>query len=598
MKIWKMMLAAFCFTVLQLTGCSVSEPVLSQDVYQAGQDGADEMMPQNVVKGGHQINPSIARDSAGHYVVVWLDYRNGVRSVYGKKIQTNGYTVWDDKKLNGTDLTINSSYNQTPKVALDPWNNIYIVFAQSSGNLRLRKLNASGAAVWEVRVDNSTYPAEWVNHDLAIDGSGNVYVVYQRASANGGGSFLAKYNSSGSRLWYNRNAGGIGNIPSIAVAGSYVFVAGNGTLARIDANGNTLWRILPGSGRSRIAADTSGNVYWTRTASYSVYYSRYNASGSRTAGPLTIASGTSTYPKDSQEIAINASREKFIVFRDRFSRSGTADYTIRGQKINSSEQLVWTAGGREICRADTIVQYTPDVEADPRGGLFAVWRDYRYDSTWYTWGNGLTAGGARYWSADLHISNPVWPPSSSSSSSVASSSSSSAAFDPAKALVLYAETIAQNVTWGVDINTNQSPSSPNVLSFDTTTAGEGTRSFKIKVNSNVFNVNWLRYPLVTYLDLSAYANGSLNFMVKAPKDLAVSIHVAENYDIMVQLTNGMYGFKNNNTWCTVKIPMSVYTAKGVDLTRLYGYLKFYGGYYQGITGGEEYFFDKVYFYKQ
>ncbi len=187
--------------------------------------------------------------------------------------------------------------------------------------------------------------------------------------------------------------------------------------------------------------------------------------------------------------------------------------------------------------------------------------------------------------------------SSSSSSSVANSSSSSAAFDPAKALVLYAETIAQNVTWGVDINTNQSPSSPNVLSFDTTTAGEGTRSFKIKVNSNVFNVNWLRYPLVTYLDLSAYANGSLNFMVKAPKDLAVSIHVAENYDIMVQLTNGMYGFKNNNTWCTVKIPMSVYTAKGVDLTRLYGYLKFYGGYYQGITGGEEYFFDKVYFYK-
>jgi hypothetical protein len=154
------------------------------------------------------------------------------------------------------------------------------------------------------------------------------------------------------------------------------------------------------------------------------------------------------------------------------------------------------------------------------------------------------------------------------------------------------------VTWFSDINTNQSPTSPNVLTFDTTTAGEGSKCFKIKVNSNLFNVNWLRYPLVTYLDLSAYASGTLNFMIKATKYISVGIHIAENYDIMVHLTNnGMYGFTTNNTWCKVTIPMSVYVAKGLDLTRNYGYLKFYGGYYEGIAGGEEYYIDKVYFYK-
>lgn len=172
-------------------------------------------------------------------------------------------------------------------------------------------------------------------------------------------------------------------------------------------------------------------------------------------------------------------------------------------------------------------------------------------------------------------------------------------FDPALALVLFSETHAQNVVWGTDINTNQTPTSPNELSFDTSTAGEGSKCFKIKVNSNMFEVNWLRYPLVTYLNLTAYTNGSLRFMIKATRYISVSIHVVANYDIMVHLTNnGMYGFYTNNTWCSVVIPMSEYVAKGLTFTSLYGYLKFYGGFYEGIVGGEEYYIDDVYFYKK
>jgi hypothetical protein len=172
-------------------------------------------------------------------------------------------------------------------------------------------------------------------------------------------------------------------------------------------------------------------------------------------------------------------------------------------------------------------------------------------------------------------------------------------FNPSLALVLYSETHAQNVVWGTDINTNEGPSDPNILTFTNQTAGEGTQCFKIKVNSNMFDVNWLRYPLVTYLDLTAYTNGSLRFMIKATKYISVSIHTAENYDIMVHLPNeGMYGFTTNNTWCNVIIPMSAYVAKGLTFTSLYGYLKFYGGYYEGIVGGEEYYIDDVYFYKQ
>ncbi len=170
--------------------------------------------------------------------------------------------------------------------------------------------------------------------------------------------------------------------------------------------------------------------------------------------------------------------------------------------------------------------------------------------------------------------------------------------NPLLAFVLYAETLTKNVVWPTDINTNQSPSSPNVISFDTTTAGEGSESFKIKVNTLSFEVNFLRYPLVTYLDLTAYSAGTLRFMIKAPKDIAVGIHMVANYDIMEKLTNGMYGFKTNNTWCSVSIPISNFVNRGVDITRLYGWVKFYGGSLQGISGGEEYYIDRVFFYKQ
>jgi hypothetical protein len=86
-------------------------------------------------------------------------------------------------------------------------------------------------------------------------------------------------------------------------------------------------------------------------------------------------------------------------------------------------------------------------------------------------------------------------------------------------------------------------------------------------------------------------------MIKRTKNIAVGIHIAANYDIMQQLSNGMYGYYTNNTWCSVSIPMSNFIAKGVNLTTLYGWVKFYGGYYEGVEGSEEYYIDKVYFYK-
>lgn len=170
--------------------------------------------------------------------------------------------------------------------------------------------------------------------------------------------------------------------------------------------------------------------------------------------------------------------------------------------------------------------------------------------------------------------------------------------DPASALVLYSETLAENVVWGTDINTNISAGAPTI-SFVNTTAGEGSQSFKIHVNSSMFEVNFLRYPLVTYLNLTAYTNGSLRFMIKATKYVSVGIHMAANYDILVHLTNnGMYGFYTNDTWCSVVIPMSNYVAKGLTLTSIYGWVKFYGGYYEGIAGGEDYYIDNVFFYKK
>jgi protein involved in ribonucleotide reduction len=150
----------------------------------------------------------------------------------------------------------------------------------------IAKYDSSGNEVWTRQFGTSGH--DWANAMVA-DGSGNIYVAgwtegifSGQASSGSGDAFIAKYDSSGNKVWTRQFgtsgddyanamvADGSGNI---YVAGwtDYTFVAqtllvdSDSFIAKYDSSGNELWtRQFGTSGNDSayaMAADGSGNIY-------------------------------------------------------------------------------------------------------------------------------------------------------------------------------------------------------------------------------------------------------------------------------------------------------------------------------------------------
>jgi hypothetical protein len=361
-------------------------------------------LPTISVASYSQKNMSIARDASGNMIMVWIDSRNGAIDVYGAKYNASGTKLWGDTKLNQSVL-LDGVWDQYPKVACDSSSNIYVSYAVSTGNLRLLKYNTNGSFLWDRQADSAAYSAEWCLHDLAVDSSNNIYVIYQRYGPQGTGSYLSKFDTNGTKLWGDKYSG-MGNDPSIASNAGYTYVASkSGNIARIDASGNQVWTAGLGSlTQVRLAVDASGNVCAVYNTNFNVFYVKYNTGGSLAAGPIQISNAGQIYlGKELADIATDSSNNKYIVFRDRYNTGNGYDYTLRGQKLNASDTAQWTSGGVMFCRDDFTDQSGADVATDGSGGLFAIWVDSRLSSTSNVYANKVLSGGTRAWSSDLQI---------------------------------------------------------------------------------------------------------------------------------------------------------------------------------------------------
>ncbi len=361
-------------------------------------------LPTTSVSSYRQTNMSIARDASGNMIMVWIDSRNGAIDVYGAKYNASGTKLWGDTKLNQSVL-LDGAWDQYPRVACDSSNNIYVSYAVSSSNLRLLKFDTNGTFLWDQQADSAAYSAEWCLHDLAVDSSNNIYVIYQRYGPQGTGSFLSKFDTSGTKLWGDKYSG-MGNDPSIASNAGYTYVASkSGSIARIDASGNQVWTAPLGSlSQVRLAVDASGNVCAVYNTNFNVFYVKYNTGGSLAAGPTQISNTGEMYlGKDLADIATDSSNNKYITFRDRYNTGSGYDYTLRGQKLNASDAAQWTPGGVMFCRDDFADQSGAEVVTDGSGGLFAIWMDSRVSSTSNLYANKILSSGTRAWSTDLAL---------------------------------------------------------------------------------------------------------------------------------------------------------------------------------------------------
>ncbi len=230
----------------------------------------------------HDRAMEIAVDGSGN--VYLIGYETGAASnqdIWIGKYNSDGTELWTrtyDGPANGWDIGMD--------IAVDGSGNVYVIGTVSvSGqlaNIWVRKYDGDGNEVWTKTYNGAA--DDWDNgSDIAVDGSGNVYVAgYETVSGQGLNVWVRKYDGDGNVVWTKTYDGAdndrdISN--SIALDGSgNVFVIGSETVTgqdrniwirKYDGSGSELWtRTYNGISDGRdegngIAVDENGNVYVT-----------------------------------------------------------------------------------------------------------------------------------------------------------------------------------------------------------------------------------------------------------------------------------------------------------------------------------------------
>ena len=165
------------------------------------------------------------------------------------KYDTSG-VIQFQKKLSGA-----TSSDKGSDLALDSSGNVYVVGASNDGpsnNFQIAKYNSSGAVQWQRRLGNES--SNDVGFGISLDSSNNVYVTGVQ-TYNGGGNIcpqIAKYDSSGAIQWQRRLSPASGDDYFYGVAaGSSVYACG---FSQAAGNNNLLL----------VKYDTSGTLQWQK----------------------------------------------------------------------------------------------------------------------------------------------------------------------------------------------------------------------------------------------------------------------------------------------------------------------------------------------
>jgi uncharacterized delta-60 repeat protein len=224
---------------------------------------------------------AIAVDNSGNVYVTGYSYSGSYSDYATIKYNSNGVQQWV-KRYNGPGNSDNRAY----AIAVDNSGNVYVTgYSWGSGTVTdyaTIKYNSLGDTLW-VRRYNGPGNSYDEASDIAVDGSGNVYVT---GGSFGPGTFYdyatIKYNANGAQQWvarYNGSGNNDDGTRAIAVdSESNVYVTGysygsgtDGDYATIKYNSNGVqqWTVRyngPGNsqdGASAMALDSAGNIYIT-----------------------------------------------------------------------------------------------------------------------------------------------------------------------------------------------------------------------------------------------------------------------------------------------------------------------------------------------
>jgi hypothetical protein len=302
-----------------------------------------------------QIQPAIAIDADGDFVVAWASYQNGNYDIFAQRFNAAGAKQGGEIAVNST----KAGGQVQPSVAMDAAGNFVITWTSGQGvggsnEVIFQRYNSSGVAQGPETQANNTTGGSQNNPAVAMDGSGNFVIAWQSVEASTEIRFR-RFNAAGNAFAgdavANISAGDQAN-PAIAMEPTGEFVIawdGNGPG---DAQG-IFFRRYNASGVGQDAADVRANstlnnataptiginsrgdfaIAWTNNdaSGTGVFAQQFFATGSK-SGPEFRANTTTAGSQIEATLGSNSDGDIFVAWRsDGQDGSGAGVYAQRYQ---------------------------------------------------------------------------------------------------------------------------------------------------------------------------------------------------------------------------------------------------------------------------
>ena len=300
--------------------------------------------------GARQYTPAVAVDGSGSFIVVWEDRRNIDGDIYARRYAADGTPLGANFRVNDDS---GGAGQRSPAVAVDGSGNVVVVWTDErsdpNGDIYAQRYAADGSPLGaNFRVNDDSGGARQWSPAVAVDGSGNVAVVWTDGRQGDRDIYGQRFASDGGPLGVN-------------------------------------FRINDDSGRARqwrpaVAADGSGNVMvvWEdeRNDTYGdIYAQRYAADGSPVGANVKVNDDSGRAGQGSPAVAVDGSGNVVVVWTD--ERNGDQDvyaqrYAAGGTPLGANFMISDDSGGAR--------QYSPAVAVDDSGNVVVAWTDHRSDT--------------------------------------------------------------------------------------------------------------------------------------------------------------------------------------------------------------------------
>ncbi|WP_375433976.1 SBBP repeat-containing protein [uncultured Hymenobacter sp.] len=333
---------------------------------------------------GYDEAKDVAVDAAGNVAVTGRSFNGSGQSDYAtvKYAAGSGQQLWASRYNSPT-----AGDEQAVSLAVDATGNVAVtgISNTSSNDSDYATINYSattGQLLWEARYSD----AQAINNDdqakdIAVDGSGNVYVT--GASAGSGSRYdyaTIKYSASGAKLWEARYDGpgdSFDTALSLVVdAAGNVYVTGTSNsdyaTVKYSPSGQELWVArYNGPGNSmddpkEVAVDAAGNVYVTGHSigtgtSYDYATIKYTPNGSQ----LWVAryNGAGASNDQASALAVDATGNVYVTG----ASYGRFDYLT--VKYSASGQPLWEAAYSGVGSGNGLAT---DVAVDASGNVLVT----------------------------------------------------------------------------------------------------------------------------------------------------------------------------------------------------------------------------------